>query len=102
MKVLTDRAIAFDSIWVSGRRLKIAIENDMNSADIKSAKNEVVDLKAFDYIKSPDDNEIEKPDTFREPPVKLHGDALIRYYLGSSANYISIPTITVLPPIYGQ
>jgi hypothetical protein len=108
VKIKTDKPIAFDSIWVAGKKLSITPKKGGQDSKSKLAKDEVITLIASDYMGGPGNNGRIEEKTFgsrsdtAKAPIKYEGAALLKYVVGGSANYFAIPTITVLPTIYGQ
>jgi len=71
----------------------------------------VVTLLASDYRSSPGQGIFGREEEKQVPisttdsakaPIKFSGAALLQYTVDGSAKYYEVPTITVLPRIYGQ
>jgi hypothetical protein len=109
IKIKTDRPVQFDSIWVAGKKLKLRTDQAGQNRDLKSATQEVVTLLASDYQGGPGKSgrraEQQVPATpvhAAQAPVAYEGAALLKYVVDGSTKYVTVPTITVLPTIYGQ
>jgi hypothetical protein len=109
IKINTDKPIAFDSLWVAGKKLNTRLVKGGQDAPSKPAKNEVVTLLASGYRGSygksgrrPDERVYEAPMDSVKAPVAYQGAALLKYVVDGTARYVAVPSITVLPTIYGQ
>jgi hypothetical protein len=105
IKIITDKKVDFDSIWVAGRKLNIKPEK---GPGLKLAKNDIVTLLASDYRGSSgtkgnkEEEKINPPFDIDNLPFNFEGAALMRYLVDGSEKYLEIAQIKVLPPIHGQ
>jgi hypothetical protein len=89
--------IAFDSLWVSGYRVKLSSPQSITAdSTLTLEKGDTISLKASNTIKykSPYSNsKLYEADSFKSP-VTYSGKALIRYYKGTKECYYNIASIT--------
>jgi hypothetical protein len=109
LKMITDRPVKFDAIWVAGKKLNVRTGNASQNSEFKSTKNDVVTLVASDYKRGPGIHARSgggqpgaAPENPEKAPVAYEGAALLKFVVDGSEKYGAIPTITVLPTIYGQ
>jgi hypothetical protein len=104
VKITTDKEIAFDSIWIAGKKLAVKPVKD---AGPKWDKNEVVTLAASHYTGEPgrtnrEEEKVRPLADAAKAPVEYKGAALLKYKIGGAPQYAEVPDITTLPVLYGQ
>lgn len=103
IKVLTDKTIEFDSVWVSGKQLQIT------PVKSSSAKTGIILFTASEFTGGPGERLKKREEPVGEvtnntatPPIAYNGAALLRYRANGISKFLEIRDFTVLPPIHGQ
>ena len=105
LKMNTAAGIAFDSVWVAGKRLKLA-EAQSARAETQLARKDTIALLATDYMvparskDKPEEGPVVAARVKR--PIAGPGVALIRYTLNGVKKYHEVPRMQTRAPIYGR
>ncbi len=87
IKILSDKTITFDSLWVNGGvcRTKVSKENSGSNGSAAFKKNAAVTLDATKVN--------EKNKAKISPPIRYEGAALLRYYKDGKPFFLTIKNI---------
>jgi len=108
VKITTDKKVAFDSMWVSGKKLSIKVAELLKDPEFRFSNNYEISLVASFYLEPSNKNQgkeeyksISTSDTIKAP-LEYKGAALIKYSVADSIKYLEVPFFTVLPKLVGQ
>jgi hypothetical protein len=109
LKLITDKQIIFDSMWIAGKQLLIKIPELLKDSTTKSRTNSVITLVASTYTENSKNGGVEKQANNSFPsankikaPVDYKGSALVRYFVEDSIRYLEIRSFSILPTIVAQ
>lgn len=111
LKANTDLKIAFDSIWVDGKQIKLSLSPDKSGITANNffASQDTIQLFASDYTSPPvkigrQDKQEERLVASKpvKAPIAYKGAALLRYTVENVEKFYIVPRITSLPTIHGQ